>query len=166
MGWNNNTLKRESDARKRRCCRPGQDRARFSPAACLPQLTHHCSTTINPLSARTGQPSHRTGLCCWLHLLAMSTAFGLLVVPTIQLMAFPAGTPLLPSLSSSPPSAKVTAWVWPPSPSCRHTPPANLSPQMSAPSPPQPRPAVSPASTIALPSRRRRRLGGPPSRAG
>lgn len=114
---------------------------------------HHCSTTINPLSAHghrcIGAPrrsastpyrpllpataphaelasaicntsSYRAGLRHWLDLLALPAALSLLVVPVIQPTAFPASTQLLPSPPLSPPSAKGTAWAWPPSPSRRH----------------------------------------------
>lgn len=114
---------------------------------------HHCSTTINPLSAHghrcTGAPrrsasapyrpllpataphaelasaicnasSYQAGLRHRLDLLALPAALSLLVVPVIQPTAFPASTQLLPSPPLSPPSAKGTAWAWPPSPSRRH----------------------------------------------
>lgn len=82
MGRHDNTLKRESDTRKHRCCGPGQDRARFSPATCLcacdAPFFHHHQTSVStwaPLNQRPlpvqplravlrALPSHHAALPC------------------------------------------------------------------------------------------------------
>lgn len=105
----NSTLKRETDARKHRCCCPGQDRAKFSPAACLsaadaPVLHHHQSSVSAHTAAPTppaGYPPHRIGLCCRPRLRAPSWP-SLPATPPRAELAFAAGHT---SLHCPPPSA-------------------------------------------------------------